>query len=151
MYEELNEATCFFRTSHTSGKIQKYYLLLKDSVFIFYIYFFQFFFTLWFFLTNFENSIFHKIPSAAALRLRPQLRLGFLAARRYGTDTLSFCQLFTLAKRKNSEIVPSNKNRGRKIMASTHSTVKEGFVYTNNFNIINLNHGHSMMYTMFVP
>ena len=46
--------------------VWKYYLLLKDSVLIFYIYFFQCFFTLWFFLTYFENSIFYKIPAAAA-------------------------------------------------------------------------------------
>ena len=38
----------------------------------------QFFLTLWIFMTNFEISIFHKMPAAAVLRLlrlRPQLRL----------------------------------------------------------------------------
>ena len=76
---------CFFflRTSRISGmssfvtfefesNISYINILCWDLIFP------QFFLTLWIFMTNFEISIFHKMPAAAVLRLlrlRPQLRL----------------------------------------------------------------------------
>ena len=64
----------------------------------------QFFLTLWFFMTNFEISIFYKMPAAAVLRLR--LRSKILAATRgtvrtsHGTKWLNFS---FLAKKKKSK------------------------------------------------
>ena len=67
-YEELKMSSCFFRTSRISGinpffyvPVLKYYLLHKDSVFSFYI--FSNFSVQCDVFTDFENSIFHKIPA----------------------------------------------------------------------------------------
>ena len=67
--------------------VLKYYLLLKDSVFIFSIYFFQFFFTLWFFRLILKIPVFYKIP-VVATRIVCRTQGGMIGPK---SDICVFC------------------------------------------------------------
>ena len=67
----MKEATCVFRTSRTSGISPFFYILVLTYFYLF----FPICLLYDFFLTNFENEIFHEIPAAANMQLQPRLRL----------------------------------------------------------------------------
>ena len=78
--------------------------IFLDSILKYFFYFFQFFFTLWFFfLTYFENEIFHKIPTAAAAVKN------FSRSSGYVSDTLKIAFLKWRDLKKNFSVFKTSK------------------------------------------